>query len=194
MTLTVGPGNTGAVRVVGTSPDEVLIVTPLPRRDRGTNKIDVVQVADSSADGGSVIQVVVNGEIDQVQPGIGDLAGIIVYGGNKAKNNIIIDPSVTVPATIDGGHGYKNHLTGGSGLTREHGWFGHSVLIGGSGPNELDRPGRPCQVQALQGDDSGLHRRAKATGLPISTRCHRAERFTNSDKGHLVVVVQRLSH
>jgi cyclophilin family peptidyl-prolyl cis-trans isomerase len=135
--LTVGPGNTGAVRVVGTSPDEVLIVTPLPRRDRGTNKIDVVQVADPSADGGSVIQVVVNGEIDQVQPGIGDLAGIIVYGGNKAKNIIIIDPSVTIPARIDGGHGFKNRLTGGGGLTGEHGWFGHSVLIGGPGPNEL---------------------------------------------------------
>ena len=135
--LTVGPGSTGAVRVVGTSPDEVLIVTPLPRRDRGTNKIDVVQVADPSADGGSVIQVVVNGQIDQLQPGTGDLAGIIVYGGNKAKNIIIIDPSVTLPTRINGGQGLKNRLTGGGGLTGEHGWFGHSVLIGGPGPNEL---------------------------------------------------------
>lgn len=137
VTLSIGAGNTGAVRVVGTSPDEVLIVTPVPRTDRGRNTIDLVQVADPLADGGAVIQVVVNGEIDNTQPGIGDLVGIVVYGGNKAKNTIIIDPSVTVPSTISGGQGYKNHLTGGSVETREHGWFGHSVLIGGSGPNQL---------------------------------------------------------
>jgi len=137
VTLTIGAVNTGAVRVVGTSPDEVLIVTPVPRRDRGTNTIDVVQVPSSSANGGSLIQVVVNGATDLVQPGTGDLLGIIVYGGNKAKNRIIIDPSVTVPAEIDGGHGYKNKLYGGSVETLEHGWFGHSVLIGGSGPNVL---------------------------------------------------------
>ena len=131
------PVNTGAVRVVGTSPDEVLIVTPVPRTDRGKNTIDLVQVADPLADGGAVIQVVVNGEIDSIQPGIADLAGIVVYGGNKAKNTIIIDPSVTVPSTISGGQGYKNRLTGGSAETREHGWFGQSVLIGGSGPNQL---------------------------------------------------------
>jgi cyclophilin family peptidyl-prolyl cis-trans isomerase len=135
--LTVGAGNTGAVRVVGTAPDEVLIVTPVPRRDRGTNRIDVTQVANSSAAGGSLIQVVVNGLLDMVEPGTGDLLGIVVYGGNKAKNDVFIDPSVTVPATIDGGHGYKNRLTGGAGPTLEHGWFGHSVLIGGSGPNVL---------------------------------------------------------
>ena len=39
--------------------------------------------------------------------------------------------------TIDGGHGIVNHLTGGGGPTREHGWFGHTTLIGGPGPNQL---------------------------------------------------------
>ena len=28
-------------------------------------------------------------------------------------------------------------LTGGGGSTREHGWFGHTTLIGGTGPNQL---------------------------------------------------------
>ena len=31
----------------------------------------------------------------------------------------------------------RNKLTGGSGETREHGWFGHTTLVGGSGPNQL---------------------------------------------------------
>jgi cyclophilin family peptidyl-prolyl cis-trans isomerase len=137
VSFTIGTGNTGAVRVVGTSPDEVLLVTPVPRRDRGTNTIDILQVPDSTANGGSVIEVVVNGVLDQIQPGTGDLVGFIVYGGNKAKNHITIDPSVTLPATIDGGHGYRNRLTGGSGETAEHGWFGNSVLIGGAGINQL---------------------------------------------------------
>ena len=28
-------------------------------------------------------------------------------------------------------------LKGGSAATREHGWFGHNVLIGGTGQNQL---------------------------------------------------------
>jgi cyclophilin family peptidyl-prolyl cis-trans isomerase len=143
VTFTIGAGNTRAVRLVGTAPtagmppSQVLIVSPVPRRDRGTNTIDVLQVPDSAANGGSVVEVVVNGLLDKVQPGTGDILGVIVYGGNKAKNHITIDPSVTVPAIIDGGHGYKNRLVGGSAETTEHGWFGHSVLIAGSGPNQL---------------------------------------------------------
>ena len=46
----------------------------------------------------------------------------------------------------------SNRLTGGSAQTREHGWFGHTTLIGGTGPESAHRPGRPRQVQANQGD------------------------------------------
>ena len=49
----------------------------------------------------------------------------------------MVDANVTVPTTLDGGHGGKNVVKGGGGPTREHGWFGHTVLVGGSGPNQL---------------------------------------------------------
>ena len=42
-----------------------------------------------------------------------------------------------MPSVISGGQGYRNKLTGGSVETREHGWFGHTTLVGGSGPNQL---------------------------------------------------------
>jgi hypothetical protein len=70
-------------------------------------------------------------------PAIGNLDRIIVFGGAKAKNDIVIDPSVKLDTTIDGGHGTVSYLTGGGGSTREHGWFGQSTLIGGPGPNQL---------------------------------------------------------
>jgi cyclophilin family peptidyl-prolyl cis-trans isomerase len=131
VTLNVGPGNTQAVQLIGSA----LVITPTPRRDHGTNKIQVSQVTQAS--GGSVIQVTVNGEIDQIQPAIDTIDRIIVFGGNKAKNDIIIGPSVQVATTIDGGHGLVSFLTGGGAPTREHGWFGHTTLIGGPGINQL---------------------------------------------------------
>ena len=42
-----------------------------------------------------------------------------------------------VSTTIDSGHGTVAFLTGGGGPSREHGWFGHTTLIGGPGPNQL---------------------------------------------------------
>jgi hypothetical protein len=48
-----------------------------------------------------------------------------------------VDSNVTVPTTLDGGHGGKNVVSGGGGPTREHGWFGHTLLVGGTGPNAL---------------------------------------------------------
>jgi len=137
-TLTSNPATvtfnvTGAVNVIGRG----LVVTPVPRTDRGKNTIEVSEVANASASGGAVIEVTVNGMLDANQPAVGNLDGIIVFGGSKAKNHIIIDPSVQLPATIDGGHGLVNSLTGGGGITREHGWFGSTTLIGGPGPNQL---------------------------------------------------------
>jgi cyclophilin family peptidyl-prolyl cis-trans isomerase len=133
VSITVGPTNTHAVQVV----DQALVVTPVPRFNHGTNKIEVAQVPDAAAMGGAVIQVVVNGQLDQVQPAIGTLDRIIVFGGARVNNDIVIDPSVTLPTTIDGGHGRVNYLTGGGGETREHGWFGFTTLIGGPGTNQL---------------------------------------------------------
>jgi hypothetical protein len=129
-TIQVG---TGAVRQVGT----VLIVTPQPRRDHGMNQIEVAQIPDATANGGAVIQVMINGNVASTQPGIADLTRIVVFGGRLAKNNIYIAPSVTVPATIDSGHARRSYLTGGGGDTIEQSWFGHSTIAGGPGSNYL---------------------------------------------------------
>jgi cyclophilin family peptidyl-prolyl cis-trans isomerase len=133
----IGTFQTGAVQVIGNSPFEALVITPNPRRDHGTNKIEVAQIPEASASGGAVIQVEVNGQLDATMPAIGDLDRIIVFGGRQAKNDIVIDPSVKLATTIDGGHGLVNYLTGGGGPTREHGWFGSTTLIGGGGVNQL---------------------------------------------------------
>ncbi len=134
VTITVGPAkpvNTGAVRVVG----GVLLITPLPHVGHPTNTIDVIQTTTSSSSS-PVIQVYVNGQLDLNQPAASSLTFIDVFG-SKANDRITIDPSVTVPSLIDGGHGGRNVLRAGSTETTEHGWFGHNVLIGGTGPNQL---------------------------------------------------------
>ena len=79
----------------------------------------------------------VNGVPDTTAISATGIDKIIVFGGKRARNKIVIDPSVTVPSVISGGQGYRNKLTGGSVETREHGWFGHTTLVGGSGPNQL---------------------------------------------------------
>jgi cyclophilin family peptidyl-prolyl cis-trans isomerase len=135
VTITVSPSppvRTGAVRVVGT----VLIVTPLPKSNlHATNIIDVVQTTSTSSSS-QVIQVFVNDQLDATQPTVGSIDSIIIFG-SKANDRITIDPSVTIPALIDGGHGGRNVLKGGATETREHGWFGFNTLIGGTGPNQL---------------------------------------------------------
>ena len=123
--------------MIGTAPNQVLVITPLPRTDHGTNKIEVAQIPDASATDGAVLQVEVNGELDATMPDLGNIDRIIVFGGRRANNDIVIDPSVQVATTIDGGHGLVNFLTGGGGPTREHGWFGTTTLIGGGGVNQL---------------------------------------------------------
>jgi cyclophilin family peptidyl-prolyl cis-trans isomerase len=116
--------------------NNVLIVTPPTRTDHGTDNVVVSQQADSTVAGGQKIVVTINGIPDITQPAASSLDEIVVFG-TKASANIQVDPNVTVPTTLDGGHGGKNVVKGGGGPTREHGWFGHSLLIGGTGPNEL---------------------------------------------------------
>jgi hypothetical protein len=86
--------------------------------------------------GGQKIVVTINGIPDLNQPASSSLTRIVVFGA-KANDNITVDPSVTVPATLDGGHGGKNIVKGGGGTTLEHGWFGRTTLVGGSGANKL---------------------------------------------------------
>ncbi len=130
--IVVGASLTGDVRIIGNA----LVVQP-PPKFHGKNKIHVAQVPNASANGGAVIQVSVNGVLDATQPGINDITRIIVFGGRAAKNQIVVDPTVQVATTIDSGHGTVAFLTGGGAPTREHGWFGHSTLIGGPGANQL---------------------------------------------------------
>ncbi len=132
VTIVVGAEHTGFVQIIGGA----LVVQPPPQY-HGKNQIHVAQVPDASADGGAVIQVNINGVLDSTQPGISDINRIIVFGGRSARNQIVIDPSVKVATTIDSGHGTVAFLTGGGAPTREHGWFGHTTLIGGPGPNQL---------------------------------------------------------
>ena len=128
------PVNTGAVRQIGT----FLVVTPLPRTDKGTNNIIITETNDVSSPANNILVVSVNGQYDALQPMASGITGIVVYG-SKANDNISIDPAVdpSLSVTLDGGHGGKNVLQAGASPTREHGWFGSNTLIGGTGPNEL---------------------------------------------------------
>ena len=118
--------------------NDVLVVTPLPRTDHGTDNIEISQQAGSTVSGGQKIVVLVNGVPDLIQPPANSLLQIIVFGG-KASTDIQVDPNVspTIPITLDGGHGGQNVIQAGAGPTREHGWFGHTLLIGGTGSDAL---------------------------------------------------------
>lgn len=117
-TLSVSGGSSGAVRLIG----NVLVVTPLPRTDSVPNSINVTQ-------SGGVVQVNVNGLIDNIQPTESSLDKIVVYG-SKESDNISVASDVSVPTTIDGGHGGTNVLQAGGAPSREHGWFGVNTMIG----------------------------------------------------------------
>lgn len=124
--------NANIARLLG----DVLIVTPPSRSDRGTDNVLITQVPDASLPGGQKIVVSINGIPDVTQPASSALQQIIVFG-TKANANITVDPGVTVPTTLDGGHGGNNVVKAGGGPSRLHGWFGHTVLVGGTGPNQL---------------------------------------------------------
>lgn len=156
------PVDTGAVRVVGT----VLLVTPLPKAGRHVrNTIDVIQTT-PSGDTTPVIEVFVNGQLDINQPSIDTIDSIDVFG-SKGSDRITIDPSVTIPSLIDGGHGGHNVLIGGGSETREHGWFGTNKMIGGSGPNQLI--GRTGHVKFRPSSSTDLIFAGKAGHPPTGT-------------------------
>jgi cyclophilin family peptidyl-prolyl cis-trans isomerase len=129
-TATVTLWTTGAVQVIGND----LVVTPAPDQIPNKNTIEIAEVGGTS---GNLLQVKVNGIVDPTQIPASSIDQIIVFGGKRVRNQITIDSNVTIPATISGGQGFKNKITGGAGETREHGWFGYNTLIGGKGPNQL---------------------------------------------------------
>ncbi len=132
--ITVSNPHTGAVRLI----NDVLLVTPVPRTDKGTNTIVLNQIPDPTTPGGSLIQVTVNGVVDAIEPSTSSLEQIVVFGA-KANDTIIVSPNVdsTIPVTLDGGHGGRNIVVAGEGPTILHGWFGRTTLVGGSGPNGM---------------------------------------------------------
>ena len=99
----------------------------------------ISQQADSTVTGGQRI-VVYGQRCSGHDPTSGELTPyqIIVFG-SKASTDIQVDPNVspTIPITLDGGHGGHNVIQAGAGPTREHGWFGHTLLIGGTGSDAL---------------------------------------------------------
>ncbi len=124
-TLNITGANTNAVRVL----DRTLIVTPPPNPGGGSNTIDVTVV-------NGKYEVKVNGVTDVNQPATSAIDSVIVYGA-KASDTINIDPSVTVPAVLNGGRGGVNVINGGAGGSILQSWFGKNTLTGGSGKDYL---------------------------------------------------------
>jgi cyclophilin family peptidyl-prolyl cis-trans isomerase len=134
VTLGVDVADTGAVSQVGPA----LVISPVPNQNiHVTNKIEVSQIPQSTSASGEAIVVTLNGVVDDTVTSTSSINSIIVYGGRRVSNRITIEPSVTVPTTLDGGQSVRSRIVGGSGETREHGWFGHSTLVGGPGTNQL---------------------------------------------------------
>ena len=127
-TITVGGANTGAVRLI----DRVLVVTPTPRqslRDRGRNTVSVDEVNGN-------VQVMVNGLVDATQPAASALDRIVVFG-SKNSDTINVGQEVTIPTTLDGGHGGTNLVTAGGATSTEFGWFGTRNVLKGGPANDL---------------------------------------------------------
>ena len=151
----------------------VLSITPQPLTNHGMNQIEVAEVPSSTASSGEVIQVKINGVVSLTQPDVATLSSIDVFGGRLAKNDIFVDPSVTLPTIIDSGHARRSYLTGGGGNTIEQSWFGHTTLAGGPGSNYLiGRAGkvrfRPSNATRLMFAGVPSRRTSKLNPVPPS--------------------------
>jgi hypothetical protein len=140
VTFNIVGAMTGSVRVIS----NVLVVSAPPRTDGGRNTINV-------AESNGQIVVFVNGFLDETQPDVQDLDRIVIYG-SKASDVLRVDPSVTLPTTINGGTGGKNVLLAGNGPSRLHGWFGKNRLRGGAVRDAL--LGRTRHVRFVESEGS----------------------------------------
>ncbi len=151
-TFVVGGANTGAVRIIG----NVLVVTPPPKAnlaDTSRNTILVNQV-------GGVLQVTVNGQIDENEPNATDIDQIVVYG-SKNSDTITVSQSVTLPTTLDGGHGGTNVITAGAGPAMIFGWFQKRNVLKG-GPSNDTIYGKTGAVKFVRSGGNDLYYSGKA--------------------------------
>jgi cyclophilin family peptidyl-prolyl cis-trans isomerase len=143
---------TGAVRVQ----NGVLIVTPPP--GRSNNMVELVPV------GNGGIRVIVNGIADENQPFASNLKRIVLFG-SKNNDTFAIDPSITVPASLNGGMGGSNTLKAGGGRAILQGWYGkRNTLQGGSQRDLLI--GRAGHVRFLKSDGNDVMY-ASDSGAPM---------------------------
>ena len=111
----------------------MLVVTPVPKAsqaDKSKNTIAVNQVGDT-------LQVTVNGLVDVNQPG--NAAGHRPDRGlwvEERRHDHGRSEAVTVPTTLDGGHGGVNLLTAGGGPATEFGWFPKKNVLKGGPAND----------------------------------------------------------
>lgn len=139
---------TGSVREIG----NILVVTPPPQFNKARNTVSIDQVT-NSATVGAIVQVTVDGVLDSTQPVASTLGGIVVYGGNTG-NTIAVSQNVTVPTTLDAGHGGENFVQGGGTDSRIHAWFGRDVVQGGTGANAIIGRLKDVRVVKSPGTDS----------------------------------------
>jgi len=134
--------NTRAVRIQ----NDILVVTPPP--GRANNVIELLSV------GNGMIRVIVNGIADESQPFESNVRRIVLFG-SKNNDTFAIDPSITVPATINGGMGGTNTLKGGGGRNILQGWYSkHNTLQGGSQKDILT--GRAGKVRFLKSEGNDV--------------------------------------
>ncbi len=162
VTLTVAGAPTGAVRLI----DRVLVVTPLPAQtvvQKKTNTIAVDQV-------NGVVQVTVNGVLDNIQPNATALDRIVVFG-SKANDTVRVNQSVTVDTTLDGGHGGVNRLIAGSAPSTMFGWFRKKNTLKGGPSNDRLTGGKGVVRFVKSGgrDDlyAGVARPGKKAGVTV---------------------------
>jgi cyclophilin family peptidyl-prolyl cis-trans isomerase len=157
VTLQVVGAPTNAVRQIGA----VLVVSPPAGPTYVPNNIYVTQAADGTID------VFVNGFLSNFSPLATSLDRIVVYG-TKSNDVIKIDPSVTLPATLNGGRGGTNRVTAGGGNSRLHGWFGQNRLEGGPRRDQLI--GRTGHVRFIESPGPDLY--FAGNGRPGKSRGH----------------------
>ncbi len=153
--LAAVPTDTGSVRFE----TNVLLITPPPQRGRGaTNTIEVI-------DSDGQILVLVNGELDTVQPAIEETFRIVVYG-SKASDTVTVSPTLPNPVTLNGGQSGQNVLQAGGGPALIQAFFGRNIVRGSAFDDRIITQPRHALIQPSGGSDVVFLARPDLTGLP----------------------------